>query len=775
MRIAAWIGGGLILLIGVAVALLLTVDVNRFKPEIIAEVEELTGRQLTIAGDLKLAILPRPAAQVKGVALANMKGGSRPVMLQVGEFSAALDIGALLGGKVKVDSLTLSDVDLLLERDSGGRGNWEFGTPPAKVAGAVAQAETGKAQTQSGFALPVLSSVTMKNIRLAYKESPQAAIREAHINDFSLKAGADENLVARLAAKLDGHDIALSGSFGSLAEMMAPTKAWPVKAAVSVPAADLVVNIDGSLKEPLAAKGYALKVTVDAPDIAKVAALAKQPAPSFGPLKFSGLIQDQGAEPSLSDMLLTLGAEDFGRLVVRGGVQRMISRRGLQLNIEFNTPNARSFAARFGAEVPQAVPVNFKTDIRDTAADRYTLSSVTAAVATSDLAGNGELFLGGTRPNVKLDIASKSLDLLPLLEGASAPKTASGSQPSPVGAKPGTAKANKLFSDDPLPLDSLMLADADVKFRAGEFKAPKLSAKDVTVNLLLKDGFLTVKPFGLGLSGGTINGDLSLNSKSKALGVKLDTRNLSLSDYLKAEKVTDILNRGAALDMSVDVTSQGGSVAALMAGLNGKALVKVGEGELKEEYLNFLGASFLDLLGSLGKASAKTKLECVVGGFDIRNGEATPKAILVETGRLSVTGEGKIDLGRELINMKLVPSSRDAAIGAVVPPVNVNGALADPSVSPDAMGVAKGVVGAVAGIALLGPAAILSPLAGGGKADSGQEACAKAAALAEGRNVPGPAKSAPASGAAPPQNQAPAKNSNPVENLGRSLGNLFKR
>src|SRR3546814_11185708 len=61
---------------------------------------------------------------------------------------------------------------------------------------------------------------------------------------------------------------------------------------------------------------------------------------------------------------------------------------------------------------------------------------------------------------------------------------------------------------------------------------------------------------------------------------------------------------------------------------------------------------------------------------------------------------------------------------------------ASPSFSPDPAALAKSVIGTAAGIAALGPLAILSPVLGKSGGDDSATACAKAVALAEGKPVP---------------------------------------
>lgn len=693
MRILKWVVAVVVLLVAGAVIAVLTVDVNRFKPQIVAAVESATGRKLDIAQDMKLSLWPLGIG-VKQVSFANASWGSRPQMATVGEFTAQVDLMALIGGQVKVDSLVLNDVDLLLEKDRQGRANWDFaGQQPAQKPQPQVQPAP---QSGGGTVIPAVQNVSLKNVRLAYRDAQAGSQNNVVLSELTVKQASGGLLAVKMAADVDGKAITADGTLGSLDDLMSGSRPWPVKMAVTLPGAK--ASVDGSIAQPMQAKGIALKVSVDAPDLSKVAALA-------------------------------------------------------------------------GASAP-AVPLTLQADVKDPGPQRYALSNIAAKIADSDLSGSGEVNLSGAKPSVRFDLASKNMDVTQLMPKDSAKPASGAAAGGGTPAAGGSAGGQKrLFSSDPLPLDGLNAVDAAGSYKAERLKAPMLDVQGVALALTLKDGVLNAKPAVGNLANGSVNGDITVNAKSKALSAKLDGKGVVLSEYLQKAGITDIVRRGGPTDLVLDVTSSAASMQQMMAGLNGKMVLKVGEGELKEEYIREFLPGLARAVSALDRATAKTKLHCVVSGLDFKNGVVTPKAILAETGSLTMTGDGNINLGTERIDLKLVPSSRDTGLAAALPPVNVRGSLADPSFTPDAAALAKGIVGAVAGAAALGPLALLSPALGSG-GDDAATACAKAVALAEGRPVPQSAK--PATGTQPQQQQQ-SQPSNPVDNLKRGLGNLLGR
>src|SRR5688572_24079482 len=80
LKIAAYVAGGLVALIIVALLLVvLFVDPNDYRDDIAAVVERQTGRKLTLSGDLKLAVFPWIALETGAAALGDAPGfGNEP-------------------------------------------------------------------------------------------------------------------------------------------------------------------------------------------------------------------------------------------------------------------------------------------------------------------------------------------------------------------------------------------------------------------------------------------------------------------------------------------------------------------------------------------------------------------------------------------------------------------------------------------------------------------------------------------------------------------------
>ena len=116
----------IIALITVAYVFLATYDYNKLKPHIAQMVKDATGRELNLAGELNLAIGFSPALVVTDIAFANAPWGSRPQMVTVDKLQVQIRFLPLLQRKVKVKNISLAGVEVLLETDPKGKGNWDL-------------------------------------------------------------------------------------------------------------------------------------------------------------------------------------------------------------------------------------------------------------------------------------------------------------------------------------------------------------------------------------------------------------------------------------------------------------------------------------------------------------------------------------------------------------------------------------------------------------------------------------------------------------------------
>ena len=106
------------------------------------------------------------------------------------------------------------------------------------------------------------------------------------------------------------------------------------------------------------------------------------------------------------------------------------------------------------------------------------------------------------------------------------------------------------------------------------------------MDIVLKDGALTVKPLKAVLGKGSMDGHLSLQSQGKvaSLTMVIKINKLDINYLTKEIKSTEGLEGN--LDADIDIRAQGASIAGLMGGLNGKTVLVMGKGRVDNKYID---------------------------------------------------------------------------------------------------------------------------------------------------------------------------------------------
>jgi hypothetical protein len=369
------------------------------------------------------------------------------------------------------------------------------------------------------------------------------------------------------------------------------------------------------------------------------------------------------------------------------------------------------------SDVPDLGPFKIGLGLSDVAPKTYKISNLKVAFGDSDLKGSAELSLAKKRPRFTATLSSQNLDLRPVLSQTgliSGPKE-------PVGKS--KKKHDKILPTDHLPLDVLKYADARLKFNARAFLLPRLAINDLTFNMVLDEGHLMVERLEATIGGGTLDAQIDLNVQGKdaMLQAELQINQLDLDRMLKKLGLEDVAE--GEVDIQVDVKSRGNSVAAIMAGLNGKFSFIIGQGQIYNKYIHILGSIFSQtlprLLNPFLEATEYTQTNCIVSGFAVKDGLARSTALMFDSEDMTVLSKGEVNFTTEELNFSIKPVPKEGArkkkikrsisLSTLAKQFRLSGTLADPSIEVDTRRASK-TFGKGVGAALVGPAAVIAVL-----------------------------------------------------------------
>lgn len=382
---------------------------------------------------------------------------------------------------------------------------------------------------------------------------------------------------------------------------------------------------------------------------------------------------------------------------LQGDIAKPLAGKGLELALSFNIASLSKLSKLAGNELPGIGPVSLNGTLSD-GDNSYSLKSVKMQAGKTDLSGDLTVNLSGKRPALSAILNADMIDLFELSGGD---------------AKPAKKTKNaRVFSSDPLPLESMQSLNAEITITAKQIQTSSLVLKDTKTGLTLKNGNLIIKPLTALVAGGRMQGFFGLDASGKAavLDTDISIKGLEPSQLPDLDaKVT-----GAKTDVSIKVKGSGNSVSNIMAGLNGKFLVKVGKGVIKDTGSNIASADILtksfSMLTPSTTSDDSAQLECGVANFDIKDGIATTnKGIALATNKMNVIGSGTIDLKTEKLSIGISPEAREGvgiSVGQLAELVKLGGTLANPKPETDTKaafkaGVSVGAAVATGGLSIL--------------------------------------------------------------------------
>lgn len=454
------------------------------------------------------------------------------------------------------------------------------------------------------------------------------------------------------------------------------------------------------------------------------------------PLQLSGtvgsllLLKEPGKGYPVDMTVKALGTE----LKVEGTIQDVLKLEGLALKTSAEVQSTSEIAKFLYKTMPMEFgPLRASVAISDAGDTTYKLSDLKISSKAGDAGGDLVINLGAGRPKLTGSIASQSLNLKAILAEERTKQTKADK----------AARKNRIFRNDPLPLDSLKGIDLKIKVDAKQVQLPHLSLTNLSMEVNLDDGRLALRPIKSIMAGGDAEGRVEMHSQGRVATAKavfkvnqMDLRLLSAD--LKAEGKADV---------EVDLLSRGSSIAGLMAGLNGRTVVVMGQGRVDNKNIQILGgdlaSGIFQLLNPSSKAANHTDINCGVSGFDIKDGIAKVTALVVDTPDMSVIGEGQVNLRDETLDLALKPYSKGGAagfslsLGELAKSFKLGGTLANPSLQIDAAQTMLAAGKAAGGVLLFGPAGIAAALAGQSSGEGNPCLSALASARRGGRTSEG--------------------------------------
>lgn len=630
--------GLLLIIVALGFALTHLFDPNDYKEEIRQIARDKAHIELTLNGDIGWSLFPWLGLELHEASVATLTAPTQPFAdLQM--LGLSVRVLPLLRREVQMSDVRVEGLNLRLNRDKQGHGNWEdIGKNlPDETAGAPAPApvepvaETKPEKPPQPIRLDI-DSLTINNARVEYTDEQTGkqlsaesiqlsagAIHEGASIPLKLTAflGSNQPLM-RVKTELNGNlriqralkryqfeDMRLSGE-ATGEPLQGKTVSFSTQGQLLV---DLAANVAEWTNLKLAANQLRALGELKANDLDKTPQISG--ALSVAQFDLAKFLESVGHPlPAMAPGSLSK-VELVSRLK---GTPTSVALENLNLKLDASTFTGRVAVDDFAK---QSLRVQLKGDTFN--ADNY-------------LPAKSEAAKGAT--------AARQAEVQSSEAGAMA---AGGSTPLPEAPTKGAWSNDKL-----LPLTRLRSLDVNADLAFGELTLSQLPIQNAVLKASGIDGQLKLDT----LSGGLYNGTFQANG---TLDVRQDTPVLALQSHIKQVPVERILQAQGKnppvkgqLTLDSNLTGRGNSQKALIDSLNGTTSIVINNGVLLNANIEQQLCTGIALLNrktlSATPSGKDTPFQELRGNLTFRNGVASNPDLKVRIPGLTFNGNGDVDL-----------------------------------------------------------------------------------------------------------------------------------
>jgi uncharacterized protein involved in outer membrane biogenesis len=343
--------------------------------------------------------------------------------------------------------------------------------------------------------------------------------------------------------------------------------------------------------------------------------------------------------------------------------------RGDGFDVEFNLrgKDLSALGPLFSTKLPEFGPYEFTGHFAN-GGGVHRVSPLRFSVAGHSASGEVKLHTAESRPRIVASLGAGRIDLDQLAKKLKE-----------AGVEPRASPAGGLIIPD-LTIPSAWLEKFNLELSASvtDVLSESIDVGDIDIKASVENGRLQL-PVQAILFGGQAAGRLDLSHKEHRASIRLTVRDLDYGRWLKAWQITDGVK--GHVDLGLELSGRGSTLRQLLADANGAAVFASGPAHLADTDFGLWGAGITSGLlsittGALGLKKS-TEFNCVVWPFNVSNGVARSEAILMDTSKMTVTGEGTVNLATEELNIVLKPARKNASIFSFENPVRIDGTLAN--------------------------------------------------------------------------------------------------
>src|SRR6185312_8847462 len=167
---------------------------------------------------------------------------------------------------------------------------------------------------------------------------------------------------------------------------------------------------------------------------------------------------------------------------------------------------------------------------------------------------------------------------------------------------------------------------------------------------------------------------------------KVDIDNYPL-DRLMAKAAAALAKKNTtfgAFGGRAELHGDGDSTHRVLATSDGSVGLIAQGGQISDLMVQLMGLNIAKTIGLLLSGDKPVPIRCMAADFAVEKGVMKTKAFVIDTEPSIIRGDGTIDLGSEVMKLRLLAKPKSGAVGSLRVPLQVGGTFDDPSIGPNA-------------------------------------------------------------------------------------------
>jgi hypothetical protein len=192
--------------------------------------------------------------------------------------------------------------------------------------------------TPPDMEIPILESVTMRNVNVSYTDRESGQTVQVVLRHFNIDDVRDTGLLyVKGTGAVSNTDFSIDGQLGSVSDALRHISPYPIDIALSI--VDLHFRVKGTVADPIEGNGLDILISTDETELSNMLELLNVDVPRVGHLDLDARVTGDIDTPRVADFSMKISGEPGIEMSARGSIPDLSTGEGTDIRISGSCSN----------------------------------------------------------------------------------------------------------------------------------------------------------------------------------------------------------------------------------------------------------------------------------------------------------------------------------------------------------------------------------------------------------------------------------------------------